>query len=52
VSSCVRYGMTCLLIRDAVRSVPYLNKWEVVWSFPQTHMVQEGRGTVFYPKKY
>jgi hypothetical protein len=24
----VRYGRTCLLIRDDVRSVPYSNEWE------------------------
>jgi hypothetical protein len=24
----VRYGTTCLLIRDAVRSVPCLDEWE------------------------
>jgi hypothetical protein len=24
----VQYGMTCLLIRDAVRSVPYSDEWE------------------------
>jgi hypothetical protein len=25
----VRYGMTCLLIRDAVGSVPCLDEWEI-----------------------
>jgi hypothetical protein len=25
----VRYGMACLLIRDAVRSVPCLDEWEI-----------------------
>jgi hypothetical protein len=25
----VRYGMTCLLIRDAVGSVPGLTEWEI-----------------------
>jgi hypothetical protein len=29
VSPCVRYGTTCLLIRDVVGSVPCLNEWEV-----------------------
>jgi hypothetical protein len=38
----VRYGITCLLIRDAVGSVPCLDEWEVSWSFAQAHMVQEG----------
>jgi hypothetical protein len=38
----VRYGMTCLLIRDAVGSVSYSDKCEVALSFVQAHMVQEG----------
>jgi hypothetical protein len=38
----VRYGMTCLLIRDAMGSVPCSYEWEVAWSFAQAHMVQEG----------
>jgi hypothetical protein len=25
----VRYGTTCLLIRDVVGSVPYSNEWEI-----------------------
>jgi hypothetical protein len=25
----VRYGMACLLIRDAVGSVPYSDEWEI-----------------------
>jgi hypothetical protein len=29
VPPCVRYGMTCLLIRDAVGSVPYSDEWEI-----------------------
>jgi hypothetical protein len=29
VPPCVRYGMACLLIRDAVGSVPYLDEWEI-----------------------
>jgi hypothetical protein len=33
VSPCVRYGMTCLLIRDPMGSVPCLDEWEVAWSF-------------------
>jgi hypothetical protein len=33
VPPCVRYGMTCLLIRDPMRSVPCLDEWEVAWSF-------------------
>jgi hypothetical protein len=29
----VRYGMTCLLIRDVVESVPCSDEWKVAWSF-------------------
>jgi hypothetical protein len=29
VSSCVRYGTTCLLIRDAVRSVHCSDEWKI-----------------------
>jgi hypothetical protein len=25
----VQYGMTCLLIRDAIRRVPYSDEWEI-----------------------
>jgi hypothetical protein len=28
VSPCIRYGTTCLLIRDVVGSVPCLDEWE------------------------
>jgi hypothetical protein len=28
VPPCVRYGMTCLLIRDAMGSVPCPDEWE------------------------
>jgi hypothetical protein len=38
----VWYGMTCLLIRDVVGSVPYSDEWKVTWSFAQAQMVQEG----------
>jgi hypothetical protein len=38
----VWYGMTGLLIRDAMGSVPCSDEWEVAWSFAQAHMVQEG----------
>jgi hypothetical protein len=37
----VRYGTTCLLIRDVVESVPCSDEWEMTWSFTQAHMVQE-----------
>jgi hypothetical protein len=29
VPPCVRYGTTCLLIRDVVGSVPCLDEWEI-----------------------
>jgi hypothetical protein len=38
----VWYGMTCLLIRDAVGSVPCSDEWEMAWSIAQAYMVQEG----------
>jgi hypothetical protein len=31
VMPCVRYGMTCLLIRGAMESVPRLDEWGVPW---------------------
>jgi hypothetical protein len=45
----VRYGTTCLLIRDAVGSVPCSDEWKVAWSFAQAHMVQEGPWYHDYP---
>jgi hypothetical protein len=42
VPPCVWYGTACLLIRDAMGTVPCSDEWEVVWSFTQAHMVQEG----------
>jgi hypothetical protein len=38
----VLYGMTYLLIRDVVGSVPYSDEWELVSLLAQAHMVQEG----------
>jgi hypothetical protein len=29
VPPCVQYGMACLVIRDAVGSVPYSDEWEI-----------------------
>jgi hypothetical protein len=51
VSPCIRYGMTYLLIRDDMGSVPYSVVWEVAWSFTQAHMVQEGSWYRDYPEK-
>jgi hypothetical protein len=42
VLSHVQYGMTCLLIRGGMGSVPCSDEWEVTWSFAQAHMMQEG----------
>jgi hypothetical protein len=47
----VQFGTSCLLIRDAVGSVPCSDEWEVAWSFAQAHMVQEGPGYRDYPGK-
>jgi hypothetical protein len=38
----IRHGTTCLLIRDALGSVPWSDEWEVAWSFAQAYMVQGG----------
>jgi hypothetical protein len=32
-------------------SMPCSGEWEVAWSVAQAHLVQEGRGTVYYPEK-
>jgi hypothetical protein len=45
----VQYGMTCLLIRDAVGSVPCSDEWELVLLLAQGHTVQEGYGTTTTP---
>jgi hypothetical protein len=38
VSSCVRYGTACLLIRDAMGSVPCSDEWEIgVVTHPGSH---------------
>jgi hypothetical protein len=47
----VRYGITCLLIRDVVGSVPCSDEWEVSWSFAQAHMVQEGSWYLILPQE-
>jgi hypothetical protein len=44
----VLYGMACLLIRDAVESVPCS---DLVYLLAQTHMVQEGPWYRDYPGK-
>jgi hypothetical protein len=38
----VRYGMTCLLIRNTIGSVSCSDEWGLAWDFAQVHMVQEG----------
>jgi hypothetical protein len=47
----VWYGTACLLIRDAMGSVPCSDEWEEAWSFTLTHMVQEGLWYRNYPEK-
>jgi hypothetical protein len=42
----VRYGMTCLLIRDVVGSVPYSNMWETGVG---THLGSHGARGVVVP---
>jgi hypothetical protein len=38
----VRYGMACLLIRDAMGSVPYSDEWEIdVVTHPGSHGARE-----------
>jgi hypothetical protein len=38
VLPCVRYGMSCLLIRDAVGSVPCSDEWKIgVVTRPGSH---------------
>jgi hypothetical protein len=50
VSPRVQYGTTCLLIRDAVRSVPYSNEWEIGCSYsPRLTQCKRGRGTATTP---
>jgi hypothetical protein len=41
VSSRVRYGMTCLIIIDVVRSVTYSDGWEIgIVTRPSSHGVR------------
>jgi hypothetical protein len=49
VPPCVRYGKACLLIRDAMGSVPCSDEWE--FGVAQAHMVQEGPWYYDYPEK-
>jgi hypothetical protein len=42
----VRYGTTCLLIRDIVESVPYSDEWE---SGVVTHLSSHGARGVMVP---
>jgi hypothetical protein len=43
---CVRYGTTCLLIRDVVGSVPCSNEWEIGVI---THLGSHGARGVIVP---
>jgi hypothetical protein len=42
VPPCVRYGATCLLIRNTIGCVSCADEWEMAWWFTQAHMVQDG----------
>jgi hypothetical protein len=46
VPPCVRYGMACPLIRDAVGSVTYSDEWEIGIV---THLVSHGARGVMVP---
>jgi hypothetical protein len=46
VPPCVRYGTTCLLIRDVVGSVPYSDEWEIG---VVTHLGSHGARGVVVP---
>jgi hypothetical protein len=47
----VQYGMTCLLIRDVVRSVSYSDEWEIgIVTCPESH-VARGAVVLRQPKK-
>jgi hypothetical protein len=46
VTPCIRYGMTCLLIRDVVGSVPCSNEWEIG---VVTHLGSHGARGVVVP---
>jgi hypothetical protein len=47
----VRYGTTCLIIRDAVGSVSCSDEWEIDIVTAQAHTVQEGPWYRDYSKK-
>jgi hypothetical protein len=51
VQPSVRYGTTCLIIRDDVGSVPCLDEWEVASSFVHAPMVQEGPWYYVLPRE-
>jgi hypothetical protein len=38
----VRYGTTCLQIRNTIGCVSCSKEWELAWCFRPSHMVQEG----------
>jgi hypothetical protein len=41
----IRYGTTCLLIRDGMGCEACSDEWEVAWSFTQATWCKRGRGT-------
>jgi hypothetical protein len=46
-----RYGMTCLQIRGAVRSVSCSVVQEGYQDYPMAARCKRGRGTAYYPEK-
>jgi hypothetical protein len=42
VSSCVQYGMICLLIRNIIGCVSYSEEWELTWCFAQPTWCKRG----------
>jgi hypothetical protein len=50
VSPRVRYETTCLLIRDAFRSVSSSIVWEGYRDYMRVARCKRGHGTVYYPE--
>jgi hypothetical protein len=40
----VRYGMTCLLIRNTIGCVSCSNEWELAWCMPSPHGARGANG--------
>jgi hypothetical protein len=50
VSSCVRYGMACLLIRVDMGSVSCSVVWEGYRDYLRAARCKRDRGTAYYPR--